>query len=77
LTDFDWMQDDCDFYGYDIACLKDIQASNPIPPPMLWHKSEAKHLLIEDINNGKHVGKLPQDLNKSKQQYRGFSLKVF
>jgi hypothetical protein len=69
------MQMDCEAYGHDRAVLKELQAANP--QYIAWHESEAKMLLKQDIDEGKHHQLKPSELHASREHYKTFSLKVF
>jgi hypothetical protein len=80
---YERMASDCEYYGHDLALLKEIRKDDP-PLQTPWHKSEAKALLEQDIEDGKHLalhenGKkvTPKDLYMTRAAYREFSLRVF
>jgi hypothetical protein len=42
-----------------------------------WHKSEAKKLLKQDIDDGKHLHMKPSELRGTRKEYEDFGLEVF
>ena len=54
LKDFERLQTDLAAYAHDIAIIAKIRQDNPhLPIP--WHRSEAKPLLEQDIDEEKHL----------------------
>ena len=70
------MRDDCEFYGHDLGVLMELRKNNP-PAKIPWHKSEAKALLEEAINNKKHLTQKPEELYGSKPEFREYRLEQF
>lgn len=70
------MQADCIAYGHDCAVLKDLRANDP-PGPVPWHKSPARKLLKNDIDNNLHKQMQPKELHALRAEYKAFKLKVF
>ena len=69
------MQSDCVAYGHDLTLLKKLRAGNP--PIATWHRSDAKYILKQDINNGKHKEMKPMELYNMRKEYQAFDLKTF
>ena len=69
------MQSDCVAYGHDMALLMELRAGEP--PIRTWHHSDAKYMLQQDINNGKHQEMKPELLYHTRKEYQDFDLKVF
>ena len=69
------MQVDCEAYGHDRAILKTLATADPTNHP--WHKSEAKKLLKQDIDEGKHLQMKPSELRGTRKEYEAFGLEVF
>jgi hypothetical protein len=42
-----------------------------------WHGSAAQRLLKEDISAGKHIRLLPREIQKTRDEYKLYPLKVF
>jgi len=78
-TNISRMISDCVAYGQDRALLRQLHADNPprFPPYPAWHKSEAKKLLKEDIDNGVHDDMDPIDMYQERAECREFPLSVF
>jgi hypothetical protein len=71
------VQDDYMAYSHDAALIKTLRASEP-PHPVAWHRSDAKYLLIQDINQGRHKVMKPQELYWARPEYHeNFDLKTF
>jgi hypothetical protein len=68
---------DCKAYGHDQTLLMTLRAdenTQDIP----WHKkSEAKKLLKQDIDDGKHKQMKPEVLHGTRDEYQAFPLKTF
>lgn len=62
-------------YGHDMARLRTLRAGQP--QVVLWHQSNAKWMLIQDINMGKHKQILPSELRMTRAEYQMFDLKTF
>jgi hypothetical protein len=45
--------------------------------PLQWHRSDAKWVLIQDINMGKHEQMKPAELRMMKPEYQQFDSKMF
>jgi hypothetical protein len=73
---FGRMQVDCEAYGHDRAILKTLATADQTTD-VPWHKSEAKKLLKEDIDNGKHIQMKPSALRRTRKEYKDFKLDVF
>ena len=71
------MRVDCEAYGHDKAILMNEAALEEAPPFIPWHRSEAKRLLKEDIENNKHKELKPRELWATKTEYQAFSLETF
>jgi hypothetical protein len=56
------MLSDCEAYGHDRALLMTLRAGEN-PQDIPWHKSEAKQLLKQDIDDGKHKQMKPEVLH--------------
>ena len=76
LSDFERMRTDCEFFGHDLAVLAVYRENHPLERTP-WHKSEAKPLLEQDMNLGKHLTMTPKELFQTRIQYREFSLEEF
>jgi hypothetical protein len=74
--DYTRMRDDCEYYGHDLAIIKELRQRNPLPKT-LWHKSTAKPLLEKDIDNNKHKKMKPLQQNRTRLEYCTFTLKEF
>lgn len=81
--DYRRMCRDCEFYGHDLALLKEIRA-NDLPRAIPWHKSDAKPLLEKDIQGKVHLNILengekltPKQFYQTRVEYRAFTLDVF
>jgi hypothetical protein len=70
------MQVDCEAYGHDRAILK-TSATADQTTNLPWHKSEAKKLLIQDIDVGKHLQMKPSALRLTRKEYEDFKIDVF
>ena len=72
---------DCEFYGHDIALIKQLEADKKrsVKEVPSWHKSSAKQLLIQDMDDGKHneMTKLELYNKPDRLEYREYSLKEF
>lgn len=66
---------DREAYEHDRALLRVLRASNP--PDVPWHKSEAKKILKQDIDDGKHKQMKPEELHGMREEYQAFPLKKF
>lgn len=75
-TQMEQMEADCLHYGHDLALLELIREFDPVDP-VPWHKSEAKPLLEQAIDEGKHLAMKPRELYEERVEYRAFSLDVF
>jgi hypothetical protein len=75
-VDAERMKRDCEFYGHDRGLLVTLRP-DPLGSPPLWHLSEARTLLIQDVTDGKHLGVKPADLRLTRPEYQLFSGKVF
>lgn len=73
--DYERMKSDYNAYKHDLALLATLRADQPQVTP--WHKSDAKWMLIQDINNGKHKDMKPAELYVTRQEYQQFDLKTF
>lgn len=73
---YERMQSDCLAYGHDLALLKKLRANDP-PPATPWHRSEAKYVLTQDVNHGKHKVMKPAELYQTRTEYQEFDLKTF
>lgn len=80
--DYSRMCRDCEYYGHDIGLLLGIRKDEPLRQ-ILWHKSEAKPLLEQDIKNNVHLkmmedGKkiMPKQIYQTRVEYRAFPLAV-
>jgi hypothetical protein len=69
------MQVDCAAYGHDLAILKASATADRTNLP--WHKSEAKKLLKQDIDDGKNRDMKPSELRGTRKEYEEFTLEVF
>jgi hypothetical protein len=76
-TNVERMEEDCALYGHDIALIELIRQHEPAPPQVPWHKSEARQLLVKDIERGKHSLMAPRELYQERIEYRAYSLVVF
>lgn len=77
--DYKRMAEDCRGYGHDLELLREYRKNNPtiqedVTP---WHKSMAKKLLEDDMNNKKHLEMQPIELYQTRLEYRAFPLTVF
>ena len=69
------VQDDCIAYSHDMTILQ--QRRMQVEPRLTWHRSEARKLLEEDINDGLHLTMKPRELYMNREEYQEFELKVF
>lgn len=70
------MELDCAGYFHDKDALSAAGRFDP-SKPVPWHKSEAKELLKQDIDAGKHLEMKPIDLRDTREVYKLFELEVF
>ena len=62
-------------YRHDRQLLLTLRAN--CPPVIEWHKSQAKYLLRQDIEDGKNKVMAPSELYSTRAEYQEFTLKVF
>lgn len=72
---YERMRADCITYGHDLSLLATLRAGDP--PVLSWHKSDAKWILEQDINKGKHKEMKPAELYVTREEYQAFDLKTF
>ena len=70
------MQIDCEYYGHDRALLKELRKNDP-PIENDWFHSEARQLLKQDIDEGKHTRMKPSILYLEHPEYQDFAPDVF
>jgi hypothetical protein len=77
--DYKRMAEDCRGYGHDLEVLTEYRRNNPTIQEHItpWHKSIAKKLLEDDMNNNKHLEMQPIELYETRLEYREFPLKLF
>jgi hypothetical protein len=73
---YERMLADCEAYGHDQALLMTLRADNN-PQDVPWHKSEAKTLLKQDIDDGRHKQMKPEAVHGMREEYQAFPLKTF
>jgi hypothetical protein len=73
--DYNRMLADCEYYGHDLALLKDKPPKARAYPN--WHQSSARLLLKSDTKVGKHKAMKPKELHMTKAEYQEFPLEVF
>ena len=62
-------------YEHDRALLCELRGSNKTSSQ--WNLSDAKHLLRQDIEEGKHFNMRPRELYGTCKEYQDFDLKTF
>ena len=62
-------------YDHDLAHLRTLRAGQT--QTLQWHRSDAKWMLIQDINMGKHELMKPAELRLTRAEYQEFDLKTF
>jgi hypothetical protein len=74
---YERMLADCEAYGHDRALLVKLRAGKNPRGDIPWHKSEAKKLLKQDIDDGKHRQMKPESLHGTREEYQAFPLTTF
>lgn len=74
--DYDRSRSDSIAYGHDLARLMTLRAGDP-PAKKPWHKSNAKRLLKQDVEDGKHELMKPAELYSTRVEYQEFDLETF
>jgi hypothetical protein len=77
--DYSRMLKDLEYYQHDVEKLKDQRLGDP-PSKIPWHKSEAKKLLEQEIDNGvleQDPKPTPSKMYNGKAEYQQFTLDQF
>jgi hypothetical protein len=77
VNSYERMLEDCEAYGHDLALLTTLRAGTENLQVVPWHKSDAKRLLKQDVDDGKHKAMKPEALYNMREEYQVFSLETF